>query len=277
MVRCNHYIKWIDEQGKLNESWVYLLGSKDSKIKDNFRTWHNVITPQPNKYINIIMPHKLMPLNTEIMVIDEVWYLVDYDQSSVPGIIFMSFTETNLNQQRDDVDNKIANVDKLATWVINMPATRTVAANTIIVPEFAILKNGVIQDAESKISVDGGLILQDNGLIEVGTTGGTLVVEYEGISATQTIIVEEVAKPSYVFVGNEKIRATTKHKYELVGASAAEFSVSNNLIKIINVDGNTCTIEANDKNKLGKTTITAICDGISYTKDIQVVSLWQVI
>ena len=45
MVRCNHYIKWIDEQGKLNESWVYLLGSKDSKIKDNFRTWHNVITP----------------------------------------------------------------------------------------------------------------------------------------------------------------------------------------------------------------------------------------
>ena len=277
MVRCNHYIKWIDEQGKLNESWVYLLGSKDSKIKDNFRTWHNVITPQPNKYINIIMPHKLMPLNTEIMVIDEVWYLVDYDQSSVPGIIFMSFTETNLNQQRDDVDNKIANVDKLATWVINMPATRTVAANTIIVPEFAILKNGVIQDAESKISVDGGLTLQDNGLIEVGTTGGTLVVEYEGVSSTQTIIVEEVAKPSYVFVGNEKIRATTKHKYELVGASAADFSVSNNLIKIINVDGNTCTIEANDKNKLGKTTITAICDGISYTKNIQVVSLWQVI
>ena len=250
MVRCNHYIKWIDEQGKLNESWVYLLGSKDSKIKDNFRTWHNVITPQPNKYINIIMPHKLMPINTEIMVIDEVWYLVDYDQSSVPGIIFMSFTETNLNQQRDDVDNKIANIDKLATWVINMPTTRTVAANTIIVPEFAILKNGVIQDAESKISVDGGLILQDNGLIEVGTAGGTLVVEYEGISATQTIIVEEVAKPSYVFVGNEKIRATTKHKYELVGASAAEFSVSNNLIKITNVDGNTCTIEANDKNKL---------------------------
>jgi hypothetical protein len=116
--------------------------------------------------------------------------------------------------------------------------------------------------------------LQDNGLIEVGTTGGTLVVEYEGISAIQTIIVEEVAKPSYVFIGNEKIRATTKHKYELVGASAADFSVSNNLIKIINVDDNTCTIEANDKNKLGKTTITAICDGISYTKDIQVVSLW---
>ena len=42
------------------------------------------------------MPHKLMALGTEIMVMDEVWYLVDYDQASVPGIVYMSFTETNL-------------------------------------------------------------------------------------------------------------------------------------------------------------------------------------
>jgi len=78
MVRCNHYIKWVDN-GELKESWIYLLGSKDSKIKDNFRTWHNVITPQPNKYIEIILPHVLMPINTEIIVMDEAWYLVDYD------------------------------------------------------------------------------------------------------------------------------------------------------------------------------------------------------
>ena len=112
MVRCNHHIKWIDN-GKLKESWIYLLGSKDSKIKDNFRTWHNVITPQPNKYIQIILPHVTMPINTEIIVMDEAWYLVDYDQNSVPGVVFMSFTETNINQQRDDVENKIANMDQL--------------------------------------------------------------------------------------------------------------------------------------------------------------------
>ena len=39
------------------------------------------------------------------MVLDEVWYLVDDDRSSVPGISFMSFTETNLNEQRDDLVN----------------------------------------------------------------------------------------------------------------------------------------------------------------------------
>jgi hypothetical protein len=79
MVRCNYKIKWVDEQGLLQENWAYVLGSKDSKIKDNFRTWHSVITPQPNKQIEVMMPHQLMPLGTEIMVLDEVWSLVDYD------------------------------------------------------------------------------------------------------------------------------------------------------------------------------------------------------
>lgn len=120
MVRCNYKINWLDEDDMLRSSWIYLLGSKDSKIKDNFRTWHSVITPQPNKYINIMMPHQLMALGTEIMVLDEVWYLVDYDQNSVPGVIYMSFTETNLNEQRDSLEQKLANADNLATWTIQM-------------------------------------------------------------------------------------------------------------------------------------------------------------
>ena len=61
-----------------------------------------------------------MALGTEIMVLDEVWYLVDYDQNSVPGVIYMSFTETNLNEQRDSLEQKLANADNLATWTIQM-------------------------------------------------------------------------------------------------------------------------------------------------------------
>ena len=67
-----------------------------------------------------MMPHQLMALGTEIMVLDEVWYLVDYDQNSVPGVIYMSFTETNLNEQRDSLEQKLANADNLATWTIQM-------------------------------------------------------------------------------------------------------------------------------------------------------------
>ncbi len=37
MVKCNYEIKWVDK-GDLHKSWAYILGSKDSKIQDNFRT-----------------------------------------------------------------------------------------------------------------------------------------------------------------------------------------------------------------------------------------------
>jgi len=30
----------------------------------------------------------------------------------------MSFTETNVNELRDDIENKIANVDRIATWKV---------------------------------------------------------------------------------------------------------------------------------------------------------------
>lgn len=37
IVKCNYEVKWVDK-GDLHKSWAYILGSKDSKIQDNFRT-----------------------------------------------------------------------------------------------------------------------------------------------------------------------------------------------------------------------------------------------
>lgn len=38
IVKCNYEIKWVDENGVLHSSWSHIVGSTDSKIKDNFRT-----------------------------------------------------------------------------------------------------------------------------------------------------------------------------------------------------------------------------------------------
>ena len=59
IIKCNYLLKWIDTAGYLRESWAYVLSSADSKVKGNFRTWHNLITPQPNKYAEIIMPRPM--------------------------------------------------------------------------------------------------------------------------------------------------------------------------------------------------------------------------
>jgi hypothetical protein len=59
IIRCNYLIKWINDKGYLRQSWAYVLSSTDEKVKGNFRTWHNLITPQPNKYAEIIMPRPI--------------------------------------------------------------------------------------------------------------------------------------------------------------------------------------------------------------------------
>lgn len=277
MVKCNYYIKWVDNDGLLRGSWIYLVGSKDSKIKDNFRTWHNIITPQPNKHINILMPHQIMAINTEIMVLDEVWYLVDYDQSSVPGVVFMSFTETNFNEQRDSLEDSIANVDKLATWVIDMPESRTVAANSIIDVEYTILKNGMIQNVPADISVEGNLTLMENQQIQTGADGsGTITVSCKDTEVKQLITIEAAAIPEYTLIGSEKIRMGMSNTYVLNNANAATYILEPTELATLKMKGAQCVVTANSKGKVGSFTLKASFEGKDYIKTIQVVPLWQV-
>lgn len=42
IIRSNYLIKWIDTDGHLQQSYSYLVSSMDSKIKENFRTWHSL-------------------------------------------------------------------------------------------------------------------------------------------------------------------------------------------------------------------------------------------
>lgn len=281
MVRCNYKINWLDKNGLVHSSWIYLLGSKDSKIKDNFRTWHNAITPQPNKYINIIMPHQLMDLGTEIMVLDEVWYLVDYDQNSVPGVIFMAFTETNFNEQRDSLEEKLANADKKANWTIDMPKSRTVAPNSIIEAEYSILKDGIVQNLDAIIECEGNLTLLEDGRIQVGARGaGTIIVKTDVIMQSQSIVVGATPTSTIRFVGSEKIRVASTNTYILEDADGenVKFVLNDpdNLV-VLKQTGNSCTIIANEKNKLGSFELEVYYnDSLFTTKTISVVSLWQV-
>lgn len=280
MVRCNYFIRWIDN-GFLKESWVYLLGSKDAKIKDNFRTWNDLITPQPNKHISLIMPHQLMPLNTEIVVMDEVWYLVDYDQNSVPGVIYMSFTETSVNQQRDDIKQGIANIDTLAQWSIAAAASQQVKPYEEVIVDCYILKDGQsveINPEELTFEIEGSLYLRDGKIYAYAEGTGKILIQYQDASFVQEIIIADEATRNPVLTGSEKIRATTKSEYILENADEVEFELSDTkLAKIFTVDGNRCVVVANDNNKLGMVELAATYNGITYTKQIQIVSLWQVI
>lgn len=42
IIRCNYMLRWVDDLGHVQESWSYVVSSVDSKIKGNYRTWHNL-------------------------------------------------------------------------------------------------------------------------------------------------------------------------------------------------------------------------------------------
>lgn len=42
MVRCNELIKWIDSYGVEHQQHAYVFSSKDSIVKQNFRTWNRL-------------------------------------------------------------------------------------------------------------------------------------------------------------------------------------------------------------------------------------------
>lgn len=286
IVRCNYLMKWIDAQGHLQQSWSYFVSSLDSKIKGNFRTWNNLITPQPNKYAELLMPRYPIDRATNFIVEDESWSVVEYDHTSVPGIIYLSLTEGKINLIYDDTENNIADLDKLAQYQVVLPEKEQIfAINDIIEPVFTLMKNGKPYMAEyDLLPTDKQVAKIINGKLTAVGAGTTDIIiqlkEYPEIQKTISIVVDAAEQEFSAYIdGLDKIRLDRKATYTLKGtdeiSDSVIYSVSNNSIaKIISVNDNICTIQANDKNILGSITLTATYDGHEYTKVIDIIPLW---
>lgn len=147
IIRCNYLLKWIDNDGHLLQSWAYVVSSVDSKIKGNYRTWNALITPQPNKYAEILMPYYPIDRATNFIVQDESWHTIECDFTSVPGTIYISLTENKVNLIYDDLDKDIADTDRRAKYQLQAANE----AENILVPQdsntpislhFTVSKNG---------------------------------------------------------------------------------------------------------------------------------------
>lgn len=240
--------------------------------------WNSLITPQPNKYIEILMPNKPIPKTVEILINDEAWYLVDYDKVSVPGIIYMSFTESKVNALHDNIEKEIANYDKIVD--IQIKGIDTIQANIgdEIIPEYTIYLDGIPnKDVQPEIFISGDLSTDGEKITVHGD--GKVIIQYKNVTFEQSIITGE-SELQAILDGPEKLRVTQSATYEIVANfpfENIEFTLSNNLASIVSYSGNSCVIKGNDKNKIGDVILTAIVDNITLTKTIQIISLWQVI
>jgi len=288
IVRCNYLMKWIDAEGHLQQSWAYFVSSLDSKIKANFRTWNSLITPQPNKYAELLMPRYPIDRATNFIVEEESWTVVEYDHTSVPGVIYLSLTEGKINKIYDDVEENIADMDKLAKYQLLIPPlTQIFHLGDHIKPTFTLTKNGQTCNEEIEwISGDKKIVRNIDGeLIAVGKGEVTLTAQlklFPDIVNSIVVVVgenEEQQEFSAYIEGPDTIRLDREATYRLVGTSDINEEVVyilNDLTfaTIVSQNDNKCVIHGNAKNKLGTFILTATYKGQEYSKAIRIIPLW---
>lgn len=286
MIRCNYLIKWVDELGHLQQSWCHFTSSLDSKVKENFRTWNSLITPQPNKYAEMILPRTEIKRWTRFIVEDEGWYEIEYDHTSVPGIMYVSLCEEKVNSLTDDLENDIADVDTIAKYAISAPAEKqSFLIGDIINPIYTITKNGKPIKVDVIITPKDKKVIKyvDNELKAVGIGEAALEIQlkdFPDIKLEMSVIVgESIADNLFYIEGNSSIKLNRTEIYTFVSKKGFSgeivFSINDtNLAEITKVEENKCFIKANGKNKTGSIILLVTYLGKEYSKEIKIVPLW---
>lgn len=309
IVKCNYEIKWIDASGRLRKSWSYVVSSTDDKIKGNFRTWHNLITPQPNKFAEILMPKPILQGNDKdqlmrginFIIEDESWKVIECDWTSVSGVIYMSLTENKVNYQYDDRDIEVADTDRLV-----FPTLKQIySQGEYIIPDFG---ENTFNEWEIELFPENETTCVskgENAQYWRAEEAGQLILimqlkdrkavqkRYEIIIATsdedfENMYIGGIPPEGYSgtyedsMVKLDRTIAYGIYKDGILQSGTYEFSVDDDelatLEQIKDDEGQVLTdrikVHGNKKNKLGTITLTASNGSYTWTKQIKIIPLW---
>ena len=231
------------------------------------------------------MPRYPIDRATNFIVEDESWTVVEYDHTSVPGVIYLSLTEGKVNMIYDDVVQNIADLDKLAQYQISIPETTQIfEVGKEININFTLNKNGNPSNEEIEfISSDKHIAKIIDGKLMALTEGEVEIIiqlkKYPEIKNSIIIQISETTNFSAYIEGNATIRLDRTCEYRLKATeeliSEVNFSLNTSeYATIIQTENNRCVVRANAKNKLGSFILQAEYNNIIYTKEIFVVPLW---
>ena len=299
IIKCNFELKWIDFNGYLRKSWAYAVSSVDSKVKSNFRMWHSLISPQPNKFAEVIMPRPIFADKSEDMnrlmrgitfiIENEGWQIIECDWTSVEGIAYMSLTESKVNYEYDDRDIDVAETDRY-----KFPELPTLyRVGDTIIPQFEA--DTLNQwEIELKKPEDCDFINDEFKAIAPGQCIITMALKNRPAVTKQVeIIINEANEEVLYLKGIDQVRLDRYATYELVNnedipvIGQVEFNIENKtdekiplatLAPAYDKENNELlyanVLHANAKNKIGEVILTAMYDGNTYTKTIKIIPLW---
>lgn len=292
MVECNKKLKWIDEYGVEQEEWAYIFSSKDSIVKQNFRTWNRLITPQPNQWLEMLVPaKKTIKMDQKFIIDGRAWFVDEYDATSSKGVIYYSLTEDKIDRMDDSIENGLANVNKLDCYkiVIQDEISCGLTDNYIISP--LVYNDGVIDTQPLGYIIEDRdiaslMLLNNNATIVPISKGQTTLKIYlinqPKVFKSIVINITDMTEQSAVLIGDGSIKTTDFAIYSVYRISDSKiidpiisFSISDsNLASGILLDDGTLKIIANEDNKLGVVTVIINTSSNTYTKKIAIRSLW---
>ena len=302
IIKCNYELKWIDANGYLQKSWAYALSSVDNMVKGNFRMWHSLISPQPNKFAEIIMPRpKLQGLDKDellrginFIIDDEAWTIIECDWTSVDGIVYMSLTESKVNYNYDDREIEVADLDRYKFPVL--PTLYKVGDT--IVPEF---EAGTLNQWEIVLSKPEDCDFIDDNFVATGAGQCIITMLLKGKPAvfkTVEITINTHEEEFIAYIdGPDQLRLDRYGTYILVHDNTIldaeisimpdeddnrpqkekerEPSIYASIKADKNIENNTIyVLHANNKNKIGQLVLTATYEGKTYTKTVKIIPLW---
>ena len=292
-LECRHTIKWIDNYGILRELPCYLVAQTDEKIKNNFRTWNDSITPLPNKYLGVITSRANIQIAKRFILDETAWSVTETDYISVKGIIYLAMTEDKLDNYQDDIPNDIADVYELNKFTLTIPdSTIDLGIGNEYNLTGQIYLNGnayssdivvEILEGEEYISIDSDLKI--TGIAE-GTVKLRISME-ENNEINQemeiNVVTGAASVVSYELLGDTSIKWGRTKIYQMVEITDgvqvptnAIFTIEDNnkLLKNYQINNNSITITAGSDD-IGEITIKAEVSGTTYEKIVNVVSLWM--
>lgn len=289
MVKCNYELKWIDANGYLQKSWAYAVSSVDSKVKGNFRMWHSLISPQPNKFAEIIMPRPRL-VDTDVdelmrgiifIIENEGWVVIECDWTSVEGVVYMSLTESKVNYQYDDRDIDVADTDRYK--FPELPTRYKVG--DAIVPQF---EAGTLNQWEIELVKPEGCDFINDDFIAIAPGQCIITMRLKNrpavthnveisISALEQETVLWIDGPDklrldrqgvYILQSNAVIEDPTKVEIKIISSPSDKDTIRKD-------DENKYIVHANSKNKLGQLILAAYYENVECaTKTVEIIPLW---
>lgn len=311
IIKCNFELKWIDFNGYLRKSWAYAVSSVDSKVKSNFRMWHSLISPQPNKFAEVIMPRPQFEEGSEdldrlmrgitFIIENEGWTIIECDWTSVEGIAYMSLTESKVNYQYDDRIVDVAETDRYKFPIL--PTLYKVGES--IVPQF---ESDTLNQWEIELIKPEDCDFIDDNFVATGPGQCIITMRLKNrpaVTQQVEIIINSSEQGTILYIqGPDEVRLdryavytltdeSTENPLQLQSEEEVEFLVENKdkkekialatlgpaydndnqIIPCANV------LHANAKNKIGEVILTVHHkrqDEIlaTYTKTIKIIPLW---